>query len=268
MGWEIWDDIHENEEQIKRQKSATKSACTPLSIENGVGVFRGKSGEYSTTLEKCPCMDFSRRRKPCKHMYRLSIELGYFSADNVQSDTGSVLVPQEQHEAYLIHLVSILENYPLWQQLAFKNVICALTFANQKEYFTHAFPLLVEMLNTDFLCFYRDFTAFSSHYRKKDMISMISELNIPVPDTAKTQKAKIEWVMKRLDIYGDLMFPIDLFVTMPSGMGAVGRHFYKYLHRKFDDDASLAWEDCYGNLNVPNDEATRVLKLFGTTPDY
>ena len=31
--------------------------------------------DYETTLRYCTCMDFRKRRLPCKHMYRLAVEL-------------------------------------------------------------------------------------------------------------------------------------------------------------------------------------------------
>ena len=70
------EDIDSTPDQIKRQKSAEK--CKPLSIdyEAGTGVFSG-SGKtpYETTVDTCTCRDFFVRRLPCKHIYRLRMEL-------------------------------------------------------------------------------------------------------------------------------------------------------------------------------------------------
>lgn len=38
-----------------------------------------KTKVYHTTLTSCTCPDFKERNVPCKHMYRLANELGYFS---------------------------------------------------------------------------------------------------------------------------------------------------------------------------------------------
>lgn len=32
---------------------------------------------YTVTMEVCNCSDFERRQQPCKHMYRLALELGH-----------------------------------------------------------------------------------------------------------------------------------------------------------------------------------------------
>ena len=76
---------------------ALKSDTTPLSIdaENGTGEFEGKHGHYLASLEGCPC---GARPKPCKHMYRIAIELGLMPGQ-VESDRDKVLCRQITHES-------------------------------------------------------------------------------------------------------------------------------------------------------------------------
>lgn len=75
---DFWDEqgfeVHSTEDQIKRQKSAAKVCVESLDIENKIAVING----YDVTLCSCTCRDYSVRRLPCKHMYRLAIELGIF----------------------------------------------------------------------------------------------------------------------------------------------------------------------------------------------
>lgn len=71
--------IHDTADQKKRIESAKSSKTTPDSIdkEKKTGVFAGSgAAPYLTTLDSCTCGDFFRRQLPCKHMYRLAIELG------------------------------------------------------------------------------------------------------------------------------------------------------------------------------------------------
>lgn len=72
------DDIDNEPDQIKRQKSGMSSKCIPTSIdfENETAIFKG-SGKtpYTTTPNTCTCRDFFVRRLPCKHIYRLRYEL-------------------------------------------------------------------------------------------------------------------------------------------------------------------------------------------------
>ena len=75
------DNIHDDPEQLKRIEKARSSKMKILSIdkENQSAVFAG-SGKtpYETTLISCTCRDFTVRKLPCKHMYRLAMECGVF----------------------------------------------------------------------------------------------------------------------------------------------------------------------------------------------
>lgn len=69
-------DVDSAPDQIKRQISASK--CKPIEIdfENKCGTFKGSGkNPYHTTLEECTCRDFTVRNLPCKHIYRLRMEL-------------------------------------------------------------------------------------------------------------------------------------------------------------------------------------------------
>lgn len=269
MAWEKWDSVHGESEQISRQKSAAKGACTPVRLSGAVGFFQGQHGQYETTLDTCQCVDFSRRKLPCKHMYRLAMELGLFSNGGiVERDSSAIVIPKNEHEKVLTNLVGIVENYPNDEQLRLKEIICDLTYRNLGVSFSHRFPLLSDISDTGLLILETHYDLFPEHYRKKQLISMIDASGIEVPPTEKTQKAKIQWVCNRIDEFGPILFPNDAIVSMPSGMNAIGKHLYKYLHRKFDDDFIYnAPEDESGNIVLPDDEATKVLNLFGTTPD-
>lgn len=70
--------IHEDPEQVKRLQKAQKADTTPDSIdlELQTGIFKGSGKKpYVATLDSCTCGDFIRRQVPCKHMYRLAMEL-------------------------------------------------------------------------------------------------------------------------------------------------------------------------------------------------
>lgn len=69
--------LHSDVEQLKRQKSALSLKMSAIDSVLQTGTIKN----YSVSLENCSCVDFSRRHKPCKHMYRLAMELGIFKAD-------------------------------------------------------------------------------------------------------------------------------------------------------------------------------------------
>ena len=66
--------LHNDLEQLKRQKSACKLHVVSVDRENQTGIIN----DYEVTLSSCKCVDFGRRKLPCKHMYRLAHELSLF----------------------------------------------------------------------------------------------------------------------------------------------------------------------------------------------
>lgn len=78
--WPDWDDsIHEDEKQIERQGRAMTYPFTfEIDKDNRCGKFSSTTGVpyYETHLDSCTCNDFLERQKPCKHIYRLAVELG------------------------------------------------------------------------------------------------------------------------------------------------------------------------------------------------
>ena len=80
---EIWiktwePEKHTTDYALKRIKSAMSAKLTPLKIDatDCYGYFQGSHGRYETWLDHCPCGDFHRSKLPCKHIYRLAVELG------------------------------------------------------------------------------------------------------------------------------------------------------------------------------------------------
>lgn len=92
MGFGIWDNnIHELPEQKKRFKSSLTSKLIPISVDKyaQTGQFNGSGKEpYNTTLKNCDCFDFKRRKMPCKHIYRLAIELGLIDTSHLDVEKG------------------------------------------------------------------------------------------------------------------------------------------------------------------------------------
>lgn len=79
--WNFWDnDVHADKEQIVRQaRAANFKAEYEVDFESQTGVFASTMyiGFYDTSLSECSCWDFQTRGLPCKHIYRLAVELGY-----------------------------------------------------------------------------------------------------------------------------------------------------------------------------------------------
>ena len=73
----------EKDHQGKKQESAISKAqlskTTPISVDYAAqtATFWGSSKEpYQTSLSNCTCSEFVRFKVPCKHIFRLAMELG------------------------------------------------------------------------------------------------------------------------------------------------------------------------------------------------
>ena len=78
-----WTEHPADTDEEKRFASAQQSKTSPLSVdkEHETGVFYGSGKEpYQTSLASCTCNDFVKRKKPCKHIFRLAMELGIIDA--------------------------------------------------------------------------------------------------------------------------------------------------------------------------------------------
>lgn len=65
---------------FKSYQAALKSDMTPTCIDGATGFFSSRHDDYVVTLDACLC---GNRYRPCKHMYRLAMELGLMPGDFV-----------------------------------------------------------------------------------------------------------------------------------------------------------------------------------------
>ena len=71
-------DVDSHPEQVKRLENAKGEKMAPVSVDymEQTAIFAGSGKKpYETTAYSCTCRDFFVRRLPCKHIYRLRMEL-------------------------------------------------------------------------------------------------------------------------------------------------------------------------------------------------
>ena len=120
--WQKWDcEIHESLDAKKRLISAQKADLTPIKVEDKenktYGFFQGRNGSYETSLDFCPCGDFRKRKLPCKHIYRLAMELHLIEGNPI-SDTSKIKIPKNKNGLELIPALDIVESCPKETQQA------------------------------------------------------------------------------------------------------------------------------------------------------
>lgn len=80
-------EMHSDFEQVKRIGTAKKikgQDILSLDPEMKEMTIQGSAGEpYQVSLNECTCTDFALRKAPCKHIYRLAMELGLLDSSSL-----------------------------------------------------------------------------------------------------------------------------------------------------------------------------------------
>lgn len=77
--WKKWQDVPLNDAQLRRLERGIECEFTPkkVNLDAKYAIIVGSEQKaYKTTLKKCTCPDFKKRKLPCKHMYFLALQTG------------------------------------------------------------------------------------------------------------------------------------------------------------------------------------------------
>lgn len=264
--WEIWDDIHDDPEQQKRIESASKSACTPVLIDQTscTGKFKGSSGNHSTALDSCSCIDFNRRRRPCKHMYRLAMELELLNV-SFKSDTSAIVEPHAKR-ASLSDSVSIIEQLTVSQQ---KLLDVALGKMNSKQP-TCCLPTsqdLQVLIDSGFLHPAQDVAISLSKYKKDELIALANSLDIIFPVTVKKKNEIIDFLLS--NAMEQISNTPLLYTVVEYSPNIKHGKLHMYLSRKFQycySSDSNTFAPCSISPfmdYIPDDDVTALLYKLG-----
>lgn len=233
-----WTEHPADADEQKRLANAQQSKTTPTSIdrEHETGVFYGSGKDpYQTSLASCTCNDFVRRKKPCKHIFRLAMELGIIGADyKTGRSTG------ERNEAQL----SFADSIELVEQLsdAAQNEIKDMLHLTservddrQKPITCHELDLIPELRTSPLL-----------HENPYPLAEVLNDLPKPLvvqlldivqrDDKPKRNVAKAvmaEWLAQNVPMLAKEMPPVASF-SFVEVFDKSQRDVYKYLHRKYD----------------------------------
>ena len=97
--WNKWDSsVLSDDYASKRLASAKSKKLTPVLVDRDecFAYFQGSHGRYETFLDSCPCGDFRRSKRPCKHIFRLALELGVLAGQYETDDSAIPPVVAEQ----------------------------------------------------------------------------------------------------------------------------------------------------------------------------
>ena len=85
--WSKWAGVPPSEAQIRRLERGIECGFTPkkVDLDAKYAVIVGASDQkpYKTTLTRCTCPDFQKRKLPCKHMYYLALQTGAIDENGI-----------------------------------------------------------------------------------------------------------------------------------------------------------------------------------------
>lgn len=121
--WDFRDtEANSTAQLVNRQKSALNLKIVELDKTSKTGVFSNpKNGKIKASLDECECRDFSyigayprKTYTPCKHIYRLAIELGLMEAKYIGRKTEENMEKMLNDPEYLLSLEKDPSRWGSW----------------------------------------------------------------------------------------------------------------------------------------------------------
>lgn len=245
-----WPEQTAGPDEEKRLTSAQQSKTSPTSIdqEHETGVFYG-SGKlpYQTSLAACTCNDFVKRKKPCKHIYRLAMELGIITLDYKTGRSSG-----ERNEAQ----ISFEDSIALVEQLsdaAQKHIENMLYYTSERvddrQRAVTCYDLdIAEELRTSPLIHENPYPLAEvlSALKKPDLVLILDAINREGKPRRSAAKDKIvDWIATNVPMLASEMPPCASF-SFVEVFDKAQMDVYKYLRRKYEMET-----DWYTGLEYP-----------------
>lgn len=253
-------ETHTTEYAKKRIKSAQSAKLTPIKVDANdmFGYFQGSHGKYETFLDYCPCGDFIRSKLPCKHIYRLAIELGVLDTP-ADSNINAILTPKNER-ASIDGTIDIIENISDNAQRTLLNISASIN-ANNPNYLISLCEDVEELLNSGIIV-----NTFPEKYvinfgKKSDITDFLDGENVSYPRSAKKNVLE-EICLQAVPKKAEAKFGKSIYVGIPTRFSI--RNIHYYLHRKYDvelvyDDNSQVQTKPLLETNLPDDDVTEQL---------
>lgn len=276
-----WDSgLHTLPDQIKRIATAKKKETTPSSVnrEDETALFPGSGKRpYETSLSSCTCGDFFRRHLPCKHIYRLAMELGTFDADFEKGVNKNLSLSIQE-------VAAILENFSDEVQLFILDMLREyLAERPVARYITAEYDSL---LNCPLFIFTPSSVSSTlSDYRKTDIVELLSSIG-RMPEKKMMKSELIQYCMDDVPEISSIL-PRKYDIAPADNFKKTTKKTVSYLSRKYEWDNiyvdadseivvkvprgskpvdELLGNDVHGMDGMycfPNDEITTLLSFYG-----
>lgn len=231
-----WDSGALTPDQEKRHAAARTGECTPLEIdtENSIGYFSGRSGRYTTTLQECTCMDFARRHKPCKHMYRLAMELGLLD-DTVEKNKAKIKAPYPEDSYVYEQIIHLLDSCSQSAQKVYKEYLYFYLYQKSKNFGFKKSDDVAQLIDKDLLIHSDSESALLGTYARNELNALVVPLLDGIPFKKNMTKLKlIEWIINTIPDKIPVICKDAVAVTVHPLAEKERHKVYSYLHQKYD----------------------------------
>ena len=224
------DNIHSTKDQSKRIASAKSSATTPASIDKNqmTAIFPSTSFiSYETTLKTCTCRDFTVRKLPCKHIYRLAIELGLWKEHGESGINKNLQITLEDAVAELESLNDaeqmIIKDF-LYQSLYHEAIKFPVLASDSNRQLTRC--ILLERIM-------EEPSIALQVFKRNRILQILDERAISGFKRNMSLKTLIAWCIENVSNLWDV-FPSIYVFKFAENFQISQRRVYSYLLRKYD----------------------------------
>lgn len=240
-GFGPWDEqTHAGDKQEKVIARAQLSETTPQTVDHSAqtAFFHG-SGKvpYSTSLFSCTCNDFTRRKLPCKHIYRLAMELGII---DLPYKTGISKGERLEIQLSLDDSVSIIEALSEISQRQLLNMLSLTSdrVDNRQNPCLFTDSHVINELRSCPLLEERPSAALIlSQMKRADLNALIAQTGIANPPKKNASSAILsQWIQDNVQNLSDRL-PSYAAFSFISNFDKSQRGAYQYLLRKYEYDS-------------------------------
>ena len=268
--WQKWDcEIHESLDAKKWLISAQNADLTPIKVEDKedktYGFFQGRNGSYEISLDFCPCGDFRKRKLPCKHIYRLAMELHLIEGNPI-SDTSKIKIPKNKNGLELIPALDIVESCPKETQQALFYILDDIRQGTYRVAINKN-DITQELLDKDIIIECNDNELKYKALSKKGIVKLLKKQGFDGGVVKTPHEELIHLALLHLPEYVQTECEKKIVVRISDTFTNIKMKLYRYLLRKFYSYTYYDGADMHEVVEYPNDEITALLKQRGFLGD-
>lgn len=186
--------FHCSDEQYKRFKRACSSdeigkivSINKYNLSCKIHSSKDYNTIYKTTLKDCSCPDFSEHKVPCKHMYKLALELG-------------IITPEWDISGIPKDLKESIDSLDLSDLCAFLSLLKE-NYYSYGMFFTKMSNVPSALIDSELVNEYHSSAGYAQildqNYSKNDIIAELSlAKNSYTPKASSTKRDMIQWIVE------------------------------------------------------------------------